>query len=790
MNMLPEDFMMEVTLSFHKVIDHYRERLKTETNPIAIAFLTATLDYVSNHPRLEEGLQVEEIEQEKEVINTLLSDLFPRALTLNEIKAATVPFSDFLFNKSERFENLLSHIKDEKFSLLSNTDFDYFTMASGVILKDVYNAQIDLSKPLHCQIPDGKGNLKTYRITYNADFVEVALKDEKYRLTDVDIKELLRNPENKKLWKSKFPKNSYTFKGFGIISLTDVTMDNAISDLKTVLLGNLGEKSNHETEKVEKIFKQMFNMEDLHVGFTIYNNVDMLFENMVYSDSSSFLLGSSHEKNCNNALCADSYAHLLRDFTPLVITDVKNYRDNIENTFLPDNLIEAGFNSAIFYPISHEGRLLGILELASYTPYLLNTFNAQKLEGISDYLKMALIRSEQEYETTIKALIQTECTSIHPSVQWKFEQEARRLIRSRAESSDDNFNDLVFEDVSPLYGQIDVVGSSDARNEAIKTDLISQLELVSEIFAFAKANEPLPIYDQIIHRIHKFQVELELNSINANTEREIISILESEVNPFMVHIKDLSKKLKQLVTDYENTLNHDSGVVFTNRDNYDTTVQVVNERLARFLDRKQKEAQEIYPHFFERYKTDGVEHNIYVGSSIVRGQSYNPVYLYNLRLWQLQTMIQMENKFYQYQESLPVQIEAASMILVFGNTLSIRYRIDEKRFDVDGAYNARYEVIKKRIDKANIKGTQERITQKGKISIIYTNHESELEYLRYISFLQDQKYLNDKIELLELEDVQGVIGLKAIRVGVLYNKKSEDKKRLTFKDLLQELHQQ
>ncbi|GAK90542.1 hypothetical protein JCM19297_1858 [Nonlabens ulvanivorans] len=788
--MLPEDFMMEVTLSFHKVIAHYRERLKTETNPIAIAFLNATLDYVSQHPRLEEGLSIEEIEQEKEVISTLLSDLFPRALTLNEIKAATVPFSDFLFNKTQRFDNLLSHTDEEQFSLLSNTDFDYFTMASGVILKDIYNAHIDLSKPLHCQIPDSNGNMKSYRITYNADFVEVALKDEKYRLSDDNIKELLRNPDDKELWKSKFPKNSYTFKGFGIISLTDVTMDNAISDLKTILLSNLGESSNHESEKIEKIFRQMFNMEDLHVGFTIYNNVDMLFETMVYSDSSSFLLGSSHEKNCNNALCADSYAHLLKDFTALIITDVNKYRKTVENTFLPDNLINAGFNSAIFYPISHEGRLLGILELASFTPYVLNAFNAQKLDGISDYLKMALIRSEQEYETTIKALIQTECTSIHPSVQWKFEQEARRLIRARAESSDDSFKDLVFEDVSPLYGQIDIVGSSDARNEAIKTDLISQLELVSEIFAFAKANEPLPIYDQIIHRINKFQEELEFNSINANTEREIISILEGEVNPFMDHVKDLSKKLKQLVTDYEAALNTESGVIFTNRDNYDTTVQVVNERLARFLDRKQKEAQEIYPHFFERYKTDGVEHNIYVGSSIVRGQSYNPVYLYNLRLWQLQTMIQMENKFYQYQESLPVQIEAASMILVFGNTLSIRYRIDEKRFDVDGAYNARYEVVKKRIDKANIRGTEERITQKGKISIIYTNHESELEYLRYISFLQDQKYLNDEIELLELEDVQGVVGLKAIRVGVLYNKKSEDEKRLTFKDLLQELHQQ
>ncbi len=44
------------------------------------------------------------------------------------------------------------------------------------------------------------------------------------------------------------------------------------------------------------------------------------------------------------------------------------------------------------------------------------------------------------------------------------------------------------------------------------------------------------------------------------------------------------------------------------------------------------------------------------------------------------------------------------MLLVHSNPLAIRFRIDEKRFDVDGAYNARYEIIKKRVDKANIKG--------------------------------------------------------------------------------------
>lgn len=790
MMMLPEDFMMEVTLSFHKVIDHYKQRLKVETNPIAIAFLKATIDHVEKNPRLETGLKMEEIYEEKEAINTLLADLFPKALTYNEIKAATVPFSDFLFNKTERFKNITSFTEAQDFSFLANADFDNFTMASGVILKTIYKAPIDLSKPMHCYIPDANNTMHTYRITYNADFVEVDLKEEKYRLSDQEVKQLLRNPENKELWKSKFPKNSYTFRGFGIVSLTDVTMDNAISDLKTILLSSTSDKQQQESARIEKIFRQMFNLEDLQVGFTVFNNAEQLFESMVHTDATSFLLGASHEKNCNNALCKDAASHLLKNFNPLIITDVKEYSKTVKNTFLTDNLMDAGINSIIFFPVSYEGRLLGVLELASTTPYVLNNFNVQKLDGIKEYLQMALIRSEQDYETTIKALIQTECTSIHASVLWKFEQEARRLIRSRASNLEDNFKDLVFEDVKPLYGQIDIVGSSDARNDAIKKDLVSQLQLVNEIFAFAKANQPLPIYDQIIHRIDKYQEELTNNQLNANTEREIVSILESEVNPFMVHIKNLSKKLDQLVNDYEAALNPESGVIFTTRDNYDTTVQVVNQRLARFLDRKQKEAQRIFPHFFERFKTDGVEHNIYVGASLVDGQEYNPVFLFNLRLWQLQTMIEMENKFYQYQENLPDQIEAASMILVFGNTLSIRYRIDEKRFDVDGAYNARYEVIKKRIDKANIKGTQDRITQKGKISIIYTNHESEKEYLRYISFLQDQNYLNDNVELLELEDVQGVIGLKAIRVGILYNNVPQDDKRITFEDLLQELHQQ
>ncbi len=65
--------------------------------------------------------------------------------------------------------------------------------------------------------------------------------------------------------------------------------------------------------------------------------------------------------------------------------------------------------------------------------------------------------------------------------------------------------------------------------------------------------------------------------------------------------------------------------------------------------------------------------------------------------------------------------------------------MDEKQFDVDGTYNARYEIIKKRIDKAHVKGSEERVTQKGKIAIIYSNRNDEREYLRYIKYLAVKK---------------------------------------------------
>jgi len=786
---LISDIGVKVELKFDKLINIYKERIENQDNSFKKLYYSALLQTIAKGGFPVANITDENISNYSEQIHLVLAELFPESLTNNEIKGATIPFSTKLFNCTQRLKNILSNAGEGfEFNFLEESKFDRLRMACGLILNKCYNKNLDMSNVMHSEIPDNKGNTRTYRVTYNADFIEVFKHEDTQELTDEDINKLLRDPNNEELWQQSFPKGAYHFEGFGIISFTDVTVDAAISDLKTVLLNNPGSKLAQQ-ENIEDIFKKMFNMDQIYAGFTSFDNHEGTFEQMSLTDSKSYILGSSHSKNCVNALCSEAYEQLIDIRKPLIIPDLNDFHERQENKFMSGNLLEAGIKSAILYPVTKNKKLIGVLELGSQIPFALNSFNASKIENVIDYIKSAILRGAEEDENRIKAIIQTECTSIHPSVQWKFEKEARRILKARMNDREETFRDIGFEDVYPLYGQIDVVGSSDARNTAIKEDLSGQLDKVCSIIASAKDFEPLPIYDQIAFRVEEYNKKLNQGPIDANAERGIIKLLTEEINPVMDHIKTLSDDLNERTVTYQEQLDPVNGVIYKKRNNYDNAVQTINHALSRYIDRKQTEAQEIYTHFFERFKTDGVEHNIYIGTSIREDMDFNVVYLYNLRLWQLQTMIEMEDKFYSIQEKLPSQLDAASMILVFDSTLSIRYRIDEKRFDVDGTYNARYEVIKKRIDKANIKGTEERVTQKGTISIIYTNKENEREYMRYINFLQFKEYLGDQVEHLELEDVQGVIGLRAIRVNILYGFEASET-RLTYDDLIKELHLQ
>ncbi|GAA3583466.1 GAF domain-containing protein [Snuella lapsa] len=782
----PESPML-LKIGFNKLIEQYEDML-TSDDAFVVDKAKRILDVQKPYPELRDGFtDFALLNTYKKQINFLLQDAFSPVLTQNEIKSASVPFQDIIFNKSERFKKIIDLAgEDFELKIMNLPEDDTYIMACAVILKFCYGFNVSFKRPFYYEIPDANGVSRFYKIMYNADFCEITPTEKAPKITQEDYDELLDNFENIELWKSKFPPNSYVFKGFVISNMFDVTDDQSISNIKS----NLIEKGKHREkdygEDFQKIFNSLFGVNNLKVGFSTYNAEKDTFEQVYGAGITSFLLHGLENASCRDTLCNWSYNKLMKENKYFSIS-------NVEKTlaFVGDQaphlkiLFDQNIKSVIFAPVANDEGLMGVLEIVSDKPQVLNSINANKLVDVMPFIVSAVERSRKEEENLIEAVIQQECTSIHPSVYWRFEKEARKFIKSEYSGEPATFSKIAFEDVYPLYGQIDIKGSSEARNLATRKDLTLQLNAVKSILEKASEIEALPIYEQFI-----FQVDAYLDGLNkhfqVDSEQQISEFFKQDIESVLRHLY-IKEELKLAIDKYFESIDAKINLVYKYRKDYDDTIALINKEMAALLDKKQVKAQAMYPHYFERFKTDGVEHNMYVGESITQEDSFNPIYLYNLRLWQLQVMCEMENAYYQMQSNFPVTLDVASMVLVFNQPLSISFRMDEKQFDVDGTYNARYEIVKKRVDKAYIKGTKKRVTEKGKITIVYSQKQDEREYLRYIKFLQSKKYVGTDVEIVELEDLQAVTGLKAIRVSVLYHKNEADKAFYTYSDLMKEI---
>ncbi|WP_154656865.1 GAF domain-containing protein [Epilithonimonas tenax] len=723
------------------------------------------LERIKDFPELKEGINdLGFFVKNETLMKDLLKDLFPPMLTKNEIKAIGFPFYNFFFNPTERFQTIIQKAGENFDMLIKDMDpHRFYVMCCCIILRDYYNVQLNFAMPFIFDIPNEEGIVSHYRFLNNVDFIEVYPKENVKRLTENEISELLDNFEDQELWKEKFPLESWELKGFAVISFFDATTENAISNLKSKLI-NIEEDENLKGE-LNTIFRSIFQVADLEVGYTAINHEDNKFvRSPINGVMDSFILTSGPRDCKNEMLCEQSFNTLVDSKKYFSVSDVDKSLQEYPESQMVKQLYEAGIKSAIFAPIIKDKKILGIVELVSRKKQL-NSINANKMEIVMPYLVDTMERLYTGIETRVQAIIQREYTSIHPSVYWKFRQQAERHIGLFNEEFDLPYRNITFQDLTPLFGQTDIRNSSVSRNQVIKQDMDIQLGLVADLLSKFSSDIDLDILKNKL----SYYKELLQTDIKADTENIVQSFLLSEVHPILTSVKLQNIEYNQWVTEYFKKLDPRTNMVYDFRKKFDESLSAINKNLADILDKRQEEQQLRFPFYYERFKTDGVEHNMYIGSSIAPDLTYDKVFLKNLRLWQLRVLCETELAYNSYKKKLDYSLDVASLILVYSTPISIRFRMDEKRFDVDGSYNARYEMIKKRIDKSTIKNSTERITQPGKISIIFSQERERQDYLELIRILQNQNVLESTVEELEVEDLQGINGLKALRVGVNYD---------------------
>jgi hypothetical protein len=761
------DMPFQVQLNFKKLIAWWEEQASA-TDSLYSVLAKEVLKRIEQTPELRSSFDNPEcIEKYEQEIRLLLSPIFPSLTTTNEIKVAGMPFHPYYFNPTKRFSNVIDAAEGE-ISFPNSGDSQFVYMYGCIaILNLFYGANINYNPLQYFNIPNKKtGILRRYKALYNADFAEIVPIKNVKPLTQSDIKELTDNFANIELWKQKIPPDSYRFEGFNIITLFEVTREESVSALKFDLLKKDALLMPDVVERIRINLSALLNISNIRTGFIFYEQEGNSLECTGYGFCNSILLEENQEL-IEDAFCHEWRQGVYMSRQPLIISEVD---ENIaKQKVLTQQLIKLGIKSYLALPLLYNEELIGFLELASDQPNVLNSITIHKLEDVIPLFTTALQRSLEERENRLEAIIRQKYTAIHPTVAWRFTEVAENLLERQRYANDDTPEDIVFENVYPLYGQADIQGSSDERNLAIQADLIEQLLLANNVLETAVNKFGLPIYKELQFRIESFITQLQ-EGLAAGDENLVFEFLKEEIYPVFNYLETADSGVENALQVYKKEVDPQLDMIYKERKAYDQSVRLINETISTYLDEAQQAAQNMFPHYFEKYKTDGVEHNLYIGQSMVKNKTYHPLFLKNLRLWQLLITCEIENIVLHTKPLLKKDLNICSLILVHSNPLNIHFSMEEKKFDVDGTYNIRYEIIKKRIDKATIKDTDERLTQKGKLVIIYSNDKEAMEYMHYLNYLQAINYIEAEIEWLTLNDLQGVTGLKALRVNLIYQK--------------------
>lgn len=764
-NFYKKDAPFKIFISFKKYLDvlehiRYNDRLEYRVN-----YVESLIEKIKNFQELKDGFQdVTLLDKNEDLIKLLLSDLFPTGLTHNEIKAASIPFSNITFNYTERFKNILRDAgKDFEIELRNIDDDEMYIFCCCLILQNYFKKDIKTTIPLYFDIPDKLGIMKHYKITVNSDFTEIFPTESSKIPTDDILDMLLENMDDAKLWKKYFPSESWILKGFTIISLVDCTSEIALSDLKSSMI-RIDLENLTPDENLIEIFKSYFEVPELNFGLMLFNKKDQklekvpIYENVFTNHILDFWINTFDEETRKN-----TFNNLSHNSKPVVISNVDNLDENIQQMSSFSILKNNNINSFMVIPIMQDNELLAIMEFTSPVAGSFNGLKLKKMEFFTDMILFSLNRFSFEKNYQIEAIIQREYTTIHNSVVWKFRNEAEKYFTASLGKKIYTLKEISFKNLTPLFGVSDIRSSSEKRFNLMLEDLNQQIEWLKNILDLTNSES-----EKFLLALDVFENELN-HEIKADTEQRFQRLLREEIHPFLQAKLEVrtSKEIKSMIQNYFALVLAQTDLFYNHRKDLDNSITLVNRKLADMLDESQDKAQQIFPHYFERFKSDGVEHNLYIGHTIAPDMHYTSKVVHKLRYWQLKTICKLELEFQSFKQDLPIPLDIASLIFVYNEKIDIRFRMDEKRFDVDGAYNSYYEIIKKRLDKAHVKDSSERITVPGKITIVYFGMENQKEYLEYISKLQKKGILQHDVEFLKVEDLQGITGLLALRVSLV-----------------------
>jgi GAF domain len=763
------DFPFESRLSLAALIRYWDEQAQ---DPSLCGDMARALQArVRQVPALQGPIEdVTLLDKHDEVVDALMGAVFPPVFWEQAFMGALIPFTlrpvyaTSAFDKTimgpdgvlyGRLNLEMSALKD--FRLLN---------AYALVLERVHGITFPVDYPLILTMPEASTGLdRHFKIQFDGRFVDVEVLRPLPPLTEDMRRRLASQAVDLPGLAALIPPGSVRFSGFTVVKASDVTDQEVLSSIKRDLIDKESIVSNSRFERLQAELRTLFRRPNLQLALVAFEGERILMLNsghLLQQGQGCIFAGSAHGRMPDFA--GSVYERATRRGEPIFVEDVAAMP---VRSAKEEALLRKGLRSLVVAPLHYQHQLIGVLSLTSPIPGDVNNLLAPRLNEVLPLFSVAVKRSVDELHSRVEGYIKEQFTAIHPVVEWRFRKAVLEGMEDGRAHDDPRggVEPIVFRDVYPLYAVSDIRGSSTHRAWAIQADLLTQLGRAREVLQAAYQLRPLPILDQLTHRVDGYTAEIEV-TLRSGDELGVLGFLKSDVEPLFDHLQTFGATVHERIDAYRAAVDPGIGLVYARRKEFDESVTRINDAVSGYIDLEDQAAQSMFPHFFEKQKTDGVDYTIYLGGALREDGVFDPLYLKNMRLWQLMVACGTALRIERLKDRLPVRLDITNLILIQHAPLSIRFRADEKRFDVDGAYNVRYEIIKKRIDKAVIRGTTERLTQPGKIALVYSHASEAAEWREYIEYLQRLGYLTREVEELELDELQGAQGLRALRVTV------------------------
>jgi hypothetical protein len=758
-------------LSFKKFVEHVKCRMHSEQS-IRTKFYKFVLEKFNQYPELSDTIALEEIEKYNEPLELIYTSLLP---LLNDENASlwglSTPLLPKIFYGTNGLYKLLQDKNTGKAKLsaiafLENQKTGRHKIEDiyCLLLEKLYNFHSGLANDMIFSFPNDETNLpKHYKVNIDARFIDVQVNG---KLPDLDFEELqfhLNNNTAIVFLEESLPLSMFSFEGFSVVTLTDETESYAVEIIKDTILNHAAYSNDINYNRIVQALKTMCNSNAIDFGLMPMFRINGKLIFNTETSLNSPLIKNTIIQGTEAVYLAEAEKYLEEPRMLIFKTITKEDEEQYNSL---KRLKQTGIQSYAVLPVFYNNILAGVLEVFSKEQNILDEKTIAKLDAALPLLSQLMQNSIDEFDAKIDAIIKEQFTSLQPSVYWKFNETAWHYFKNVCSRKDKvEIETVYFENVYPLYGAFDIRNSTSERNNALHADLKIQLVTLVQILTELKKQFNLVLLDEKIFECKEWLNNISEN-ISANDEINLNTFLIQEINSFLLHFKQHYVQAANLINTYFQSTDEQTGPAYENRRALETSMKLINNTINIRLDQYKDELQTSYPCFFEKIRTDGIEYDIYIGQSIAPDKPFDNLYFNNLRLWQLTSMAEITRLTNALLPQLSKPLYTTQLIFAHPNTVDINFRSDERRFDVEGTYNIRYQIIKKRIDKVHIRNTNERLTQPGKIALVYFNQEDANEYIKYMYYLQEQNILTEDLEQLELEELQGVNGLRALRVGV------------------------